>query len=118
MNLSLTAKLILGATTALVVSAVVFNSLVLAKIDHLNADPRLTPRQFKLLELQDLHATAAMFLNDPAFAEYRELLAAACKRCVEAKQPEVTEEALVDSVTYVKGILTDVSDLKKSETAE
>jgi len=118
MNLSLTAKIILGATTALVVSAVVANSYILAKIDHLNSAPRLTPKQRKLLELQDAHATAATFLNDPAFAEYKTLLASACTRCTEAKQPDVTEEALVDAVTYVKGILTDVNDLKKSETAE
>lgn len=118
MATSTAVKVAFGLIAVGVGLAVAANGVYLGYVDNQMAKLRLTPKQRKLLELQDVHSTVATFINDPAFAEYKTLLQAGDKRCIEAKHPDVTEEALVDAVVYVKGILNDVNDLKKSETAE
>lgn len=118
MATSTAVKVAFGLIAVGVGLAVAANGVYLGYVDNQLAKLRISPKQRKLLELQDAHSTVSTFINDPAFAEYKTLLEAADKRCTEAKLPEVTEEALADAVVYVNGILHDVNDLKKSEIAE
>ena len=118
MAMSTATKVAFGLIAVGVGLAVAANGVYLGYVDTQLAKCRITPKQRKLLELHDLHVTTSTFINDPHYVEYRELLAAASTRCTEGKHPDTTEEALVDAVTYVKGILNDVNDLMKSQTAD